>query len=281
MRHPMRMRSLFKEGNSSTMTVDLFAGTAQYYARFRLGYPESFIKLMLSHFDLPEQGRLLDLGCGTGQLALLLHSHFRETLALDINEEMIAEGQRFAEVQGISGIRWLCASAEAINEEYGRFELVVCGSAFHWMDQEKVAGIVFDRLVPGGGFAIVGQGSFWTGSEAWQQEVVRVVQRWLGESRRAGEGVYRGPVKRHEDIINESKFGKCTKGQYYYDVSWNPDFILGYLYSTSFCSRRLLGDNIPAFEADLRAALYRLNPEGQFRHHVAINYILAQKPEQS
>lgn len=47
----------------------LFAGKASYYARFRPGYPKVFFDEVVQRFHLDGSGRLLDLGCGTGQLA--------------------------------------------------------------------------------------------------------------------------------------------------------------------------------------------------------------------
>ena len=49
---------------------DLFRGTAWYYARYRSGYPEAFFKLVRNKFELSKVDRVLDLGCGTGQIAI-------------------------------------------------------------------------------------------------------------------------------------------------------------------------------------------------------------------
>ena len=51
---------------------DLFAGTAWHYARYRPGYPQAFFDDLARQFRLDGTGRLLDLGCGTGQLHSLL-----------------------------------------------------------------------------------------------------------------------------------------------------------------------------------------------------------------
>lgn len=46
--------------------------------------------------------------------------------------------------------------------------------------------------------------------------------------------------------------------------SLSIDEILGGLYSTTFASKPVLGDNQPAFEEELRDSLLKLNPLGQF-----------------
>jgi SAM-dependent methyltransferase len=69
---------------------DLFMGTAKYYARYRPGYPEPFFAHIVERFRLDGTGRLLDLGCGTGQLALPLAGRFQEVVGMDPEPEMLA-----------------------------------------------------------------------------------------------------------------------------------------------------------------------------------------------
>jgi hypothetical protein len=50
--------------------TDLFAGTAEYYDKYRVPYPEAMLNDMIERARSTGQGRLLDLACGTGELAL-------------------------------------------------------------------------------------------------------------------------------------------------------------------------------------------------------------------
>ncbi len=56
---------------------ELFATTAPYYARFRSGYPPAFFDHLVDRFGLDGTQTVLDLGCGTGQIALQLAPHRR------------------------------------------------------------------------------------------------------------------------------------------------------------------------------------------------------------
>ena len=55
------------------------------------------------------------------------------------------------------------------------------------------------------------------------------------------------------------------------------DFILGHLYTTSYCSRELLGDRVSQFEKDIRRELYRVDTGGTYRWSPGANYIFARK----
>src|SRR3981081_1378157 len=69
----------------------LFAGTAWYYARYRPNYPTVFFDDVVDRFGLDGTGRLLDLGCGTGQLTIPLAPHFTEAVSMDPEPDMLAE----------------------------------------------------------------------------------------------------------------------------------------------------------------------------------------------
>jgi SAM-dependent methyltransferase len=134
-------------------------------------------------------GRLLDVGCGTVQLAIPLAGWFERVVGLDVSGEMLAEAERQAALAGVVNIRWLELAGEAISPALGRFRLVTIGSALHWMQRDEVLARCHEVLAQGGALAIFSNGgSFWNGTLAWQQAVVAVVQRWLGPERRAGQG---------------------------------------------------------------------------------------------
>ncbi|MDT5054927.1 MAG: hypothetical protein QOF66_3293 [Mycobacterium sp.] len=75
----------------------LFTGTAWHYARYRPGYPSVFFTDLVERFHLDGTGRLLDLGCGTGQLTLRLAEHVAAATGIDPEPEMLNEAARQAQ----------------------------------------------------------------------------------------------------------------------------------------------------------------------------------------
>jgi hypothetical protein len=49
---------------------DLYTGTAEYYARYRVPYPQVLIDDLRVRAGVTGNGRLLDLACGPGRVAL-------------------------------------------------------------------------------------------------------------------------------------------------------------------------------------------------------------------
>lgn len=258
--------------------TDLFAGTASYYARYRPGYPAAVFDRIRAAFQLDGTGRLLDLGCGTGEVVLPLRGDFEQVVGIDASPEMIAEAVRRSSELGVTNVRWLSMPAEQISPELGQFRLVTLGSSFHWMRRDEVLAKSYDLLEPSGGVVILGNpGGIWSGEEdLWEQATRAAVQRWLGSERRtvAGTHIVQG---RHEEAVLRSPFVEMEMGEHRWQRDVDIETIAGELYSTSYANKTLLGDNAAAFEDDLRTALLSLNPEGRFVQHLSTDYILAHK----
>ena len=122
----------------------LFRGTAEYYDRFRLSYPEAMISDLVRRTGASGRGRLLDLACGTGQLAFALQSSFAEVWAVDQEPDMVDVVQAKAAAAGAGEVRPVVSSAEYLDADPGSFELAVIGNAFHRLDPPGL------RLAPAG-----------------------------------------------------------------------------------------------------------------------------------
>lgn len=254
---------------------DLFAGTAQYYARYRPGYPDAVLERLRVAFRLDGTGRLLDLGCGTGEMARPLHADFEEGVGIDISPDMIAEARRQSDQAGITNIRWKCLPAEDISEDLGHFRLATLGNAFHWMRQDEVLDKVY-ALLEHGGVAILGNpGGIWAGEDSWERVVREEIVRWLGPRRLTRTGAFTAEEGAELRAVSRSRFTNITTGEHRWSRVVDIDTIVGELYSTSFANKALLGEHAGAFEAELRRALLTLAPSGEFVQHLHTEYILA------
>ncbi|MGH7865018.1 MAG: class I SAM-dependent methyltransferase [Candidatus Binataceae bacterium] len=255
-----------------------FAGTAHYYARCRPPYPAALLDRIARALRLDGRGMMLDLGCGTGQLAIPMARRFQHVVAVDPEVEMLIEGRAAAERAGATNVTWLEGNSTALPAGRGPFRLVTIGRALHWMDRERVLADLHQLVTDDGGIAVVNDDApIIRGTQEWKLRVVEVIQRYLGSARRAGEGTFEDPAERHDVILARSQFLRMTKLAESYLHEWAVDSILGVLYSTSFCSRRLLGDRADAFEADVTSALLSIEASGRFRETIEFEALLAWK----
>ena len=251
----------FREGGRPG---DLFAGAARFYARFRRVYPQPVVAYMVEEFGLDGRGRLMDGGCGTGQLFLVLARYFHDVLAFDSDEEMAALARRAAEEHDLSNVTVQTARAEEIGSGLGTFRMASFAASFHWMDRQLVAERVYDLLEPGGHLAVLAPENLHAGNEDWEIFIRELIVKWLGPRRRAGSGIY-SPAERHAQPLSRTRFAATIRTtDIGVEETWSTDEIAGWLRSTSYASQAVLADKAAAFERELRAGLAAIEPSGRF-----------------
>lgn len=252
----------------------LFSGAAQYY-KYRSPYPQELFDLIVQAFDLDGSGRLLDLGCGPGNVCLGLYRHFEQVVAVDINPQMLAEGQKQAEALGVHNITWLEAAAEAIGPELGRFRLVTLGRSFHWMQRERVLQKAWELLEPGGGLAVLDSAPG-DREHCWWYWVSRgLVLRWRTQEREVEPR--QDSHEPHQAIVARSAFSNLQSGSLSFKESLGLEQVLGELYSMSGSKPERFGPNLGAFERDFRTIMSHLEPSGRFERERGFGYIFARK----
>jgi len=128
----------------------LFAGAARYYEQGRLPYAPGLAEAFCRSLALDGRGRLLDVGCGPGIVALRLAPLFEAVVGLDPDAGMLAEAASAAAARGIANTTWVRLRAEDLPAGLGRFRAVTFAASFHWMDRPRVAAAVATMLDDGG-----------------------------------------------------------------------------------------------------------------------------------
>jgi len=148
------------------------AGVAAAYAN-RPPYPDALYDTLEGLFPAGPRS-LLDLGCGTGEVAIGMSDRSDRIDAVDPSEAMLAIARSRAAGSG-APIRWIRATAEAFEPD-GPYALVVASESFHWMDWSVVPAKIASLLQPGGVLALV------SGRELvdlpWRDELMQWIVRY-------------------------------------------------------------------------------------------------------
>lgn len=252
----------------------IYRGCAAYYVQGRPPYSRALASTLAAEAGLDGTGRLLDVGCGPGILTLELSGLFEQAIGLDPDEEMLAAAADRARMAGISSIRWVRALAEDIPAlNLGVFRLVTFGQSFHWTDRERVAEVIYDLLEPGGALALIVHQyedrpqPAGPGFPPIPHDAIRaLIERYLGPRRRAGQGYADWSSERFEDTLARTSFGSARSiycpGRA--DIVQDIDGVLANYWSTSFAAPHLFGEQLQAFEAELRAELAARSLSGLF-----------------
>lgn len=130
-----------------------FGRATDAYERGRPGYPPEAVAWLLADVVSAGPGgsiSVLDLGAGTGKLTRSLVDAGHDVTAVDPDPAML-DALRGA----LPGVPVHVGSAERIPSEAGRFDAVVMGQAWHWVDPLPASLEVGRVLRPGGTLGLV------------------------------------------------------------------------------------------------------------------------------
>jgi len=138
--------------------------------RARPPYPVEVFECLAALLP-PSPARVLELGCGSGDLTLGLAPRVAALDALDVSAAMLAVARRRPGAAQ-PNLRWILASAESFEPE-GRYSLAVAAESLHWMDWELVLPRLARWLDPDARLAIVDGRVL--DPVPWQAELERLV----------------------------------------------------------------------------------------------------------
>lgn len=127
----------------------VFDTMAAEYDRHRPTYPDELIDRACEAGGLAAGARVLEIGCGTGQLT-------RGLVARDLNVTAVEPGGNL-----IALARQIAPGVEFVNRRFEDAELpepfaaVFCASAFHWLDPDVSWRKVAWSLAPGGVLGLI------------------------------------------------------------------------------------------------------------------------------
>lgn len=158
---------------------------AELYERYRHGYPAEILAGVVDALALCSSDVAVDLGCGTGQVALPLAAVVRAVVGVDPEPDMLLVARRAAEHLGVSNASWVIGDDRdlpGLGRALGDRSIaaVTIGQAAHWIDHR----MVFDRargwLRPGGGIAILTNGTpLWLQDSGWSRSIRSFLEQWL------------------------------------------------------------------------------------------------------
>jgi SAM-dependent methyltransferase len=252
----------------------LYRGSAAHYLRGRPPYSRELRPTVAVECGLDGTGRLLDVGCGPGVLAVELAPLVDEAVGLDPDADMLTEAALHAARQRTTNVRWVHGLAEQIPElDLSRFRLVTFGQSFHRTDRESVAEVVYDLLEPGGSIVLVAHTvddravPAGPGYPKIPHEAIRsLIDQYLGPRLRAGQGFVSMPADRWQDALGRTRFGRGRQlfapGRA--DIVRDIDGVLANYHSMSFAAPHLFADRLDLFDDEVGQMLTGRSPSGLF-----------------
>lgn len=107
---------------------------AELYDRARPTYPAQVFDDLAALAQLPDGGRIVEIGCGTGKATLPLAERGFEIVCIELGEQLAAVARR--KLADFPAVEIVNAAFETWEPVAAGFDAVVAFTAFHWIDSD-------------------------------------------------------------------------------------------------------------------------------------------------
>ena len=230
-------------------TID-FGRMATDYERYRPGFPDGFFDRLGSVGWISPGLRALDVGTGTGTLALGFAARGMVTAGMDIAEKLLTAARRDATASGLD-IRFFVGAAEATGEPDASFDVVSAGQCWWWFDSDGAAAEAVRILVPGGRLLICNFSYLpLTGNVAGRTEDL-ILEHNPGWPKAGWPGVHPEQVQ----ALDEAGFVDVVSFSYTVDVLFTHEAWRGRIRTCNGVGSALEDDRLERFDTDLATML--------------------------
>lgn len=254
-----------------------FRSAAEHYLAGRPPYPPRLIRRVAEAVAVRDHHRVLDLGCGPGQLAIGFAYFAHEVVGLDPEPNMLTAATSAA--RGLTpNVSFRQGSSYDLSPALGSFRLVTMGRSFHWMDRAETLRRL-DPLVEDRGAIALFQGSHADVPEnAWVREWRDLIDRYA--IRDGARARIRSSASwiRHEAVLLDSPFSRLEAVSIIQSRTFAADSLIDRVLSMSSTSRDRVGEATDRMVQELRDKLPILAPLGTLSEVLAWTALIARRP---
>ncbi|MGA8027658.1 MAG: class I SAM-dependent methyltransferase [Bryobacteraceae bacterium] len=236
-----------------------FETSVEFYP-YREPYPAAFFDKVAARLQLARDMRMLDVGCGPGNLAIGFAHFVGSCTAIDREPEML-RAARLAAAEANVEITLIQTALEDLDSS-NTFDFVTIGRALHWLSREPTLAVL-DRIVDlGGRIAICGSSAGAASVNGWVAKFKEVRNAWASDH---DESRYYMDM---DGWFAPSRFRKVDEIAVEHRHVVTISQLIGRALSFSITSPAVLGERRPQFEAELRAALEPFARSGEIEEEV-------------
>ena len=138
-------------------------------------------KLVATKERLTPRDVVLDIGCGTGSLALELASHVHHVHAIDVSEEMVRIARRKTQAAEVDNITYYVGAFSGLETlEPASFDVICAYNILHLLPQREAALRAIQTLLKPGGLLVSSTPCL--GESYVPYALILPIMRWLGKA---------------------------------------------------------------------------------------------------
>ncbi|MEV4626469.1 class I SAM-dependent methyltransferase [Micromonospora sp. NPDC049523] len=250
-----------------------------YYHRYRRGYPTAVIDALVAAFALTRDDIVVDLGCGTGQLATPIAQRVRAVVGVDPEPDMLTRARSAAAERGVTNATWMIgtdADLPALGGLLGAGTVgaVTIGQALHWMRPDELFPALFPLLRTGGGVAVVTNGTpLWLQHTDWSRALRGWLEAWLDKDLGYACGTDPDSQLRYRQALTKTGFD-VREQHVEYAADLDLEQLVGSVYSALPVDQLPPPQRRAQFAEQIRHAL---SPDDRFTEQVRVTMLLGSK----
>jgi ubiquinone/menaquinone biosynthesis C-methylase UbiE len=230
-------------------TID-FGRTVADYERHRPGFPDAFFSVLAARGWVESGQRALDLGTGTGSVAIGLAEAGLDVIGLDISSELL-DGARHAANSRSLDMRFVEGSAEATGQEDDSFDVVTAGQCWWWFDSDAAAKEAKRVLRPGGRLIICDFSYLPLGGNVSEKTEQLILRHNPGWTKAGGTRIHPEQVS----ALDRGGYGSVESFSYLVDIPFTHEAWRGRIRTCNGVGSALRDDEVELFDADLAELL--------------------------
>jgi SAM-dependent methyltransferase len=227
------------------------------YRQYREPYLPRFFEKAARKLALTGGEALIDLACGTGDVAFGFSRHVRSLTGVDIEQPMIEAAGAAAKARDID-IRLIRSAVEELPADLGPFDLVTIGKAHMWLKAEAAIERIDRVLARDGRIFICFTATLGAGSP-WYAAYRRVRRRW------APNYPFQRLAEPPQEFLRRSPFRPVSTVKVMASHRVAVEDLVKRAFGYEATSRKAIGEGRERFAAELRSALLPYARDGAVR----------------
>ncbi len=252
-----------------------FQTAAAHYLAGRPPYPEALIARVVQLVGLTRHDRVLDLGCGPGQLARAFAAHVAEAVAMDPEPRMLALAREMA--AGVPNMQVVQGRSDELGPAHGSFKAIGIGRAFHWMDREQTLATLDGLIEPGGAVVLFGEENARVPENARILEFEALHARWSADDKNR-ERLLSKDYRPHMSVLLDSPFSRLERIGVTLRRPLTLETLIDRTLSYSSTSRARLGDRADDLIAELERKYAQWEERGPMEEVLTVSGLMAFRP---
>jgi ubiquinone/menaquinone biosynthesis C-methylase UbiE len=126
-----------KHHAQNARVLDQFAQQAESYSGLIKKFNDPSLPLIMASVQPKPSERLLDVGCGAGNFAVMMASIVGQVFGVDLTPEMLDQARALQAEAGVKNVEWRQTDVTSLPFERGSFDIVSSRSMLHHVEDPR------------------------------------------------------------------------------------------------------------------------------------------------